>query len=82
MAVGFLQQAGYFLSLSNPLWDTSRWLSQDSILGRMLRGLIGYTDSPTGAQLIAYLLTIVVILGLMRLVATRRTPVAGSLAKT
>ena len=81
-AVGFLQQAGYFLSLSNPLWDTSRWLSQDSILGRMLRGLIGYTDSPTGAQLIAYLLTIVVILGLMRLVATRRTPVAGSLAKT
>ncbi|MEA2780177.1 MAG: high-affinity iron transporter, partial [Rhodospirillaceae bacterium] len=52
---------------SAPVWDTSWLLSQDSILGRMLRTLIGYTDSPTGAQLIAYGLTVAVILILMRL---------------
>jgi high-affinity iron transporter len=66
-ATAFLQQGGYFMEMSAPVWDTSWLLSQDSILGRMLRTLIGYTDSPTGAQLIAYGLTVAVILILMRL---------------
>jgi high-affinity iron transporter len=66
-AVAFLQQGGYFMEMSAPVWDTSWLLSQDSIVGRMLRTLIGYTDSPSGAQLIAYGVTVAVILLLMRL---------------
>ena len=81
-AVNFLQQAGYFSGMADPLWDSSGFLSEGSIPGRLLRSLIGYSDSPTGAQLIAYLLTIAVIVVLMRLVSARRTPVAGPLAKT
>jgi len=81
-AVAFLQQAGYFQSLADPLWDTSWILAEGSILGRLLHSLIGYSDSPTGAQLIAYLLTIAIIVSLMKLVGGRRSTPTGSLAKT
>ena len=81
-AVNFLQQAGYFSGMANPLWVSSGFLSEGSIPGRLLRSLIGYSDSPTGAQLIAYLATIAVIVVLMRLVGTRRTSAPGPLAKT
>ena len=40
----------------------------------MLHSLVGYTDSPTGAQLIAYVAVILVIAALMRV--TRRKPSA------
>ena len=81
-AVAFLQQAGYFQSLAEPLWDTSAILPEDSIPGRLLRSLIGYSDSPTAAQLAAYLLTIAVIIMLMRMVGRRRNAGMASLAKT
>jgi high-affinity iron transporter len=73
-AVAFLQQGGYLQGMATPLWDTSWLISQGSIPGRMLHSLVGYSDSPTGAQLIAYIAVIAVILGLMRL--TRRKPAA------
>jgi high-affinity iron transporter len=72
-AVLFIQNAGYLQVLMMPLWDTS-WLLPESgdgipgIIGRMLHTLIGYSDQPNGAQLIAYLGTIVAINALMRLV--------------
>ena len=81
-AVVFLQQAGYFQSFAEPLWDTSGILPEDSIPGRLLHSLIGYSDSPTAAQLVAYLLTIAVIIMLMRLVSRRHGAATGSLAKT
>jgi high-affinity iron transporter len=81
-AVVFLQQAGYFQSFAKPLWDTSSILSEGSIPGRLLHSLIGYSDSPTAAQLAAYLLTIAVIIMLMRVVSRRRGGAAASLAKT
>ncbi len=80
-AVAFLQQGGYLQGMARPLWDTSWLLSQGSIFGRMLHSLVGYTDSPTGAQLIAYVAVIAIIAGLMR--ATRRKPTGrASLART
>ena len=81
-ALAFLQQAGYFASMSEPVWNSSWLLSQDSIPGRLLHGLIGYSDSPTSAQLLAYLLTIAIILGLMRVVGLKRGLPGESLAKT
>jgi high-affinity iron transporter len=81
-AVVFLQQAVYFQSFDEPLWDTSGILSEGSIPGRLLHSLIGYSDSPTGAQLAAYLLTIAVIVMLMRMAGRRRGAATGSLAKT
>jgi high-affinity iron transporter len=64
--VAFLQQAGYVETLTFTVWDTSWLLSDGSVIGRLVHTLIGYTDRPSGAQLVVYLLTIAIILGLMR----------------
>jgi high-affinity iron transporter len=75
-AVDFIQQAGDAEVLTAPVWNTSWLLSDDSLGGRLLHTLVGYTDQPSGAQLIVYLATISIILVLMRLFAVRR-PVAA-----
>jgi high-affinity iron transporter len=48
------------------VWDTSWLLPQDTIVGRLLHTLIGYSDAPNGLQLISYAATIAVITLLMR----------------
>lgn len=70
-AIAFLQQAGYLEVGTSTLWDTSWLLSGDSLLGRLLHTLVGYTDRPDGAELAVYLLTIAVMIVLMRLVQGR-----------
>jgi high-affinity iron transporter len=70
-AVLFLQAAGYLQFLQDSLWDTSWLLPQGGpgvlgVIGQMLHTLVGYSDSPDGAQLIAYVATILAIVGLMR----------------
>jgi len=68
-AVLFLQQAGYFEVLTSTVWDTSWLLPEDSIVGRLLHTLIGYSDSPNGAQLVVYAATVLAIGVLMRVFA-------------
>ena len=70
-AVFFLQQADYFQGLATPLWDTSWLLRDDSVPGRLLHTLIGYTAMPDGAQLLAYAMVIAMMLALMRLARGR-----------
>jgi high-affinity iron transporter len=65
-AVAFLQQAGHLAGYTTPLWDTSAWLPETGVIGRLLRTLIGYTDQPNAAQLAAYLAVIGLMLALMR----------------
>src|SRR4029077_4190200 len=43
-AVQYLYNAGWVEVLGNRLWDSSGLLPQDSIVGRLLHALIGYTD--------------------------------------
>jgi high-affinity iron transporter len=69
-AVAFIQQAGYADVLTHTMWNSSAILSQDSLVGRLLHTLIGYSDRPNGAQLVVYLCTVGVIVVLMRLVRT------------
>jgi high-affinity iron transporter len=70
-AVVFLQQAGYFDMLTQTVWNSSAILAQDSIVGRLLHTLIGYSDRPNGAQLLVYLATVAVIVALMKIVGVR-----------
>jgi high-affinity iron transporter len=65
-AVRFLQSAGVITALRAKVWDTSRLLSDSSIIGRMLHVLIGYTDRPTAFQLVTYIVTLVTIITLTR----------------
>jgi high-affinity iron transporter len=64
--VAFLQQAGFLTALSATLWDTSAVLPEDSLPGRALHALFGYTDQPSGMQLIVYLAVLLTIFGLTR----------------
>ena len=64
-AVAFLQQGGYVEILTSTVWDTSWLLPEDSLAGRLLHTLIGYTDRPSAAQLVVYLFTVALILTLM-----------------
>ena len=78
-AVIFLQNAGWLEFFTNTVWDTS-WLLPDDgqgslgLLGKMLHTLVGYTAAPNGAQLIAYGVTVVLIVMLMRMVNAPGTP--------
>jgi high-affinity iron transporter len=67
-AVLFLQNGGIISVLTGSLWDTSWLLKDDSIAGRLLHTLVGYTDAPDGAQLIAYGAVLIVMVALTRLV--------------
>ncbi|MEO7054581.1 MAG: FTR1 family protein, partial [Rhizomicrobium sp.] len=67
-AVLFLQNGGYIEALNATIWDTSWLLREDSIPGRLLHTLIGYVEAPNGAQVLAYIVTIMAILALMRLI--------------
>lgn len=67
-SIGILQDAGFIQSLSDPLWDSSWLLADDSAVGRVLRTMVGYRAQPTGMQVIGYLGTVVVIVALSRLV--------------
>ena len=67
-AVLFLQNGGLISVLTGTVWDTSWLLKEDSIAGRLLHTLVGYTDAPDGAQLIAYGAVLIVMVALTRLV--------------
>lgn len=49
-AARFLIQADIVPSLASPLWDTSWVVSNASILGKALQGLLGYDAQPAGMQ--------------------------------
>jgi|BarGraIncu00222A_1022003.scaffolds.fasta_scaffold99244_1 high-affinity iron transporter len=65
-SVVFLQQAGIVTALEGTMWDTSAILSDSSLLGRVLHTLVGYTDQPSGMQLLVYSVTLIVIFGLTK----------------
>ncbi|MEA2903137.1 MAG: high-affinity iron transporter [Alphaproteobacteria bacterium] len=77
-AVQFLDAAGLIDVLGNRIWDSSGYLPQNSVIGRLLHTLIGYTDRPTELQLIAYVATLGAMAALTWMAAPRRT--AGATA--
>ena len=54
-AAGFLVQADVLPPLLNPAWDTSSVLSEKSLMGKVLHGLIGYEARPAGIQVVFYM---------------------------
>jgi high-affinity iron transporter len=71
-AVVFLQRANWLTPLDTVMWDSGWLLSESSIVGRALHTLVGYTDQPTGMQLVIYLAVMLVTVMLMRLVGSER----------
>jgi len=67
-AAAFLLQADLLPPLGQTVWDTSFLLADQSLTGRILHALVGYTAQPAGIQLVFYLATLLIIGSLMRLV--------------
>jgi len=77
-AVQFLNNGGLLTAFDNTMWDTSWLLSEGSILGRLMHTLIGYTERPTGMQLIVYVCTLVAMYLLMRIARAPERPRAAT----
>ena len=60
-AARFLIQANVLPSLAQPLWDTSALVSNSSLAGKALQGLIGYDARPAGMQIAFFVAVVVVI---------------------
>lgn len=73
----FLAQAGLVSSLGGQLWDTSKVLSDQSLLGETLAALVGYIARPNGIEALFYIATvggIVVLMGIARHQPPRLNP--------
>jgi high-affinity iron transporter len=60
-AARFLIQANVIPSLATPLWDTSSVVSNSSLLGKALTGMVGYDARPAGMQIAFYLAVLLVV---------------------
>jgi len=70
-AANFLQQAGVAPFLADTAWDTSAYLSDTSLFGRVLHTLIGYSDQPSVLQVVVYVVILAAIFALTRAFAPR-----------
>ena len=66
-AVAFLQQAQVLTVLGEVVWNSSAFIADRSLAGKVLHTMIGYTARPTEAQLLVYGAVLAVIFTLMRL---------------
>jgi len=53
------------------VWDTSALLAEDSMVGRALHALVGYSERPFGVQIAAFAATLALLVGLSRIIGTR-----------
>ena len=60
-AVGYLTAVGILPELVGMMWDTSRFLSENSLAGKFLQALFGYAQRPSGMQVLMYGLTLGVL---------------------
>ncbi|MEO7811494.1 MAG: FTR1 family protein [Usitatibacter sp.] len=60
-AARYLIQADIVPSLASPLWDTSWAISNASILGKALQGLLGYDAQPAGMQVAFFVVVAIAI---------------------
>ena len=70
----FLEHAGLVSVLDAQAWDTSAFLSDTSLTGRVLHTLIGYNDGPTILQVCVYLVVLVAIFTLTQMLRPAPRP--------
>jgi len=63
----FLTAADVLPVLVPELWNSSWLLSEDSLLGKILSAMLGYSEQPTGIELLFYVGTLAAILLVLRL---------------
>jgi high-affinity iron transporter len=78
-AVENMQELGWLPFLGGHVWDSSRFLSEDSSLGDVFHSLLGYADHPTVLQVIVWVtyVSVATTLFIARGRRSRRPPTAG-----
>ena len=73
LAAGMASQAAANLTMIDALpvlistvWDSSAWLSMESVPGELLHVMMGYDDHPNGMQVLVFVLFLSVVLMLKR----------------
>ena len=79
-AAVYLVKAGLAPTLGDEVWDTSWVLADDSLLGRALHAIAGYSDRPMGLQVLTYAVVLALLIVLSRLVGGGQGPSAASTA--
>ena len=72
-----LVQADVLPTIVDRLWDSAWLLSEESLPGKTLHILVGYSDHPSGIQMVFYAATLVVLLVGMRLSRPQARPAVG-----
>jgi high-affinity iron transporter len=67
-AAALLARANLAPTLGDQVWDTSAILRDDSLIGRALHAMVGYSDRPVGVQVIAYLVVLGVLITAGRMI--------------
>lgn len=75
--VGFLVQAGYLPPLIPDIWNTSWLVAGDSMLGRSLGALVGYTPAPSLLQVLIWVAALTLI-GVPMLVKSGRLKLSSA----
>lgn len=73
-AARFLIQANKLPSLASPLWDTSWLVSNSSLAGKALEGMVGYDAQPSGMQIAFFVAVLAAILAGMAWARRRSEP--------
>ncbi len=71
-AAATLHSADLLPAWGEHLWDTSAFLADDTIAGRALHALVGYSARPSGVQFAAWVATLVVLMVCSRLIGRPR----------
>jgi high-affinity iron transporter len=80
-AADLLAQIDLIPSWGDQVWDSSAIVAQDSLVGRALHALVGYSDRPSGVQIAVYLATLATLVILGRLVGRAKPPVRTARAR-
>src|SRR6266487_6133655 len=62
-AVQNMQELGWLTIGTAPLWNTAHFLSEESVIGDLLHGIIGYAQAPTILQGLFYMTYLLVVGG-------------------
>ena len=72
-AAATLHSADLLPAWGEHVWDTSAWLSDNTIAGKALHALVGYAARPSGVQVAAWIATLVILMVCSRLIGRPRT---------
>jgi high-affinity iron transporter len=79
-AAAVLHSADLLPGWGERLWDTSGLLADDSLLGRSLHALVGYSARPSGIQFAAWLATLLVLVIASRTISRPRARMVAASA--